>query len=132
MGIDLVQDRTMKNNGLNDKHFASLTAVWQSVKTQLAQYLPLQSVAMETYFIDTFEEEWRCVKQQPRINTLIENPIRILPPHVFHGTDKHKKEQNTKKEEENTQQTNKDEEEMTDMNENKQMDQQQLIRKLER
>ena len=84
--IDFVQDRTMKNNGLNDKHYNSLLSVWNSVKSQLNQYLPLQSAAMETYFIDTFEEEWRSVRQQPRIETLVANPIRILPPHVFHGT----------------------------------------------
>ena len=85
--IDLVQDRTMRQNGLHDRHHAALSLVWVSVKSQVAGYLPLESAAMETYFIDTFEEEWRSVRQQPRINTLVDNPIRILPPHVFHGKD---------------------------------------------
>ena len=83
--IDLVQDRTMRQNGLHDRHHAALSLVWVAVKSQVAGYLPLESAAMETYFIDTFEEEWRSVRQQPRINTLVANPIRILPPHVFHG-----------------------------------------------
>jgi len=83
--IDFVQDRTMKNNGLSDQHYDALTQVWRGVKQQIDDFLPLESPAMDTYFIDTFEEEWRSLGQQPRIETLIANPIRILPPHVFHG-----------------------------------------------
>ena len=83
--IDLVQDRTMRQNGLNDRHHAALSLVWGTVKSQVASSLPLESAAMETYFIDTFEEEWREVRKQPRIDTLVANPIRILPPHVLHG-----------------------------------------------
>ena len=136
--IDFVQDRTMKNNGLNDKHYNALQSVWDSVKSQLSEYLSLESIAMETYFIDTFEEEWRSVSQQPRINTLIDNPIRILPPHVFHGTtNKNKKEETNSDNNTNTKEKDKDKEPDTKKEEmkeikSKQLDQQQLIRKLER
>ncbi len=126
--IDFVQDRTMKNNGLNNKHYHNLLLVWNNVKYILNQYLPLQSDAMETYFIDAFEEEWRSVRQQPKIETLIANPIRILPPHVFHHNTTHSTNNST-----NTNTTKPKQIQIEKEKENNSsQQQQQLIRKLER
>ena len=81
--IELVQDRTLKNNGLTTSHYNLLCQIWKDCKKCLMDYIPLPSAALETFFVDSFEEEWRAAKTQPKIDTLISNPIRILPPHLF-------------------------------------------------
>merc|ERR1719204_803882 len=56
--------------------------IFEQSKSQLRKQLPLPKY-LHGHFLDTFEDEWNALSQQPTINQLISDPRRILPPSVF-------------------------------------------------
>ncbi|ETO13285.1 hypothetical protein RFI_24090, partial [Reticulomyxa filosa] len=62
--VEIVQDRTMPNNGLLTKHFKQLERVWEATKKNLRELLPFQSNRLELFFINCMEDEWNGVKNR--------------------------------------------------------------------
>eukprot|EP00492_Amphilonche_elongata_P004991 TRINITY_DN573_c0_g1_i1.p1 TRINITY_DN573_c0_g1~~TRINITY_DN573_c0_g1_i1.p1 ORF type:complete len:291 (-),score=53.34 TRINITY_DN573_c0_g1_i1:185-973(-) len=78
---DLVVDRSI-DAVFNPKHQKLFDLVFEQAKEQLRKQLPLPKY-LHGHFLDTFEDEWNALSQQPTINQLISDPRRILPPSVF-------------------------------------------------
>eukprot|EP01083_Nonionella_stella_P016160 45184_1 len=75
--IVLVKDTSQSYNGLNEIHYNSLSMIWKSIQNELLQYLQ-QDRSAKIYLIDVFEEQWNMMQQQPRIESYISNPKRIV------------------------------------------------------
>jgi len=78
---DLVVDRSMEMM-FTPRHHKLFDQAFEQAKEQLRKQLPLPKY-LHGHFLDTFEDEWNALSQQPTINRLISDPRRILPPSVF-------------------------------------------------
>jgi len=66
------------SRGLSEEHYKTLEMIHEKAIISLRGLLPLPA-ELESYFLDTFYEEWRAFHRESDIKYLIDNSIRILP-----------------------------------------------------